>query len=143
MQNDMRDKLKNLIIQSTQKCDSTDCNTCKYWNTNDCGAVRMADHLIANGVIISPLTVGDMIDKWFSHNETVAIWHDKKGENCHYLLWEGMGWDIPNEFKELSFIKFFGTIPESIMDADTINIEVAPYIKPAYEQKLKELSEKK
>lgn len=61
MQNDMRDRLKNLIIQSTQKCDSTDCNTCKYWNTNDCGAVRIADHLIANGVVLPPCKVGDTV----------------------------------------------------------------------------------
>ncbi len=130
MQNDMRDRLIWLLNKSFEK---------EYDKKGLLTAEFTADHLIANGVIIAPLTVGDMIDKWFSHNETVAIWHDKKGENCHYLLWKGMGWDIPNEFKELSFIKFFGTIPESIMDADTINIEVAPYIKPAYEQKLKEM----
>lgn len=130
MQNDMRDRLIDLLYEAEGQVN------------NDYPTVeQIADHLIANGVIISPLTVGDMIDKWFSHNETVAIWHDKKGENCHYLLWKGMGWDIPNEFKELSFIKFFGTVPESIMDADTINVEVAPYIKPACEQKLKELRE--
>jgi hypothetical protein len=57
----MRNRLKDLIIQSTQKCDSTDCNTCKYWNTNDCGAVRIADHLIANGVILPPCKVGDKV----------------------------------------------------------------------------------
>lgn len=129
MQNDMRDRIVEMMQEWGNK------------NNDSFPFESVADHLIANGVTISPLTVGDMVDKWFSHNETVAIWHDKKGENCHYLLWKGMGWDIPNEFKELSFIKFFGTIPESIMDADTINIEVAPYIKPAYEQKLKELSE--
>ena len=48
----MRDRLIELILQSTQKCDSTDCIRCKYWNTNDCGAVRMADHLIKNGVVV-------------------------------------------------------------------------------------------
>lgn len=128
MQNDMRDRLVELLNVAVGDSNITD-NEVKI----------VADYLIANGVTVSPLTVGDMVDKWFSHNETVAIWHDIKGENCHYLLWEGMAWDMPNEFKKLSFIKFFGTIPESIMDADTINIEVTPYIKPAYEQKLKEM----
>lgn len=137
MQNDMRDRLVELLKEAETKVSEVLSKplALEEWLS------IYSDHLIANGVILPPLTVGDMVDKWFSHNETVAIWHDKKGENCHYLLWKGMGWDIPNEFKELSFIKFFGTIPESIMDADTINIEVAPYIKPAYEQKLKELRE--
>lgn len=49
-----REKLIELIIQSSQKCDSTDCNRCKYWNTNDCGAARMADFLLKNGVIVTP-----------------------------------------------------------------------------------------
>ena len=140
MQNDMRDRLVDLIKECHKKENDIMFGENRPLEFDEWTGIY-ADHLIANGVTISPLTVGDMVDKWFSHNETVAIWHDKKGENCHCLLWKGMGWDIPNEFKKLCFIKFFGTIPESIMDADTINIEVAPYIKPAYEQKLKELSE--
>jgi hypothetical protein len=35
-----------------------------------------------------------------------------------------MAWDIPKEYKTCEFVKIFGTIPESITEADTINIEV-------------------
>lgn len=56
-----RERLIELIKQSTQKCDTTDCNRCKYWNTNDCGAARMADILIKNGVIVPPCKVGDTV----------------------------------------------------------------------------------
>lgn len=54
-----RKKLIELIMQSTQKCDSTDCNRCKYWNTNDCGAARMADSVISDGWIRPPCKPGD------------------------------------------------------------------------------------
>lgn len=54
-----KERLIELIIQSTQKCDSTDCNRCKYWNTNDCSAARMADLLLKNGVIVPPCKVGE------------------------------------------------------------------------------------
>ena len=98
MQNDMRDRLVRLLRADMHtECDKhEDCLECPYQNDEDACyehlATMCADHLIANGVILPPLTVGDMVDKWFSHNEIVAIWHDKKGENCHYLLWKGMGY---------------------------------------------------
>ena len=56
-----RERLIELIVQSTQKCDSTDCNGCKYWNTNDCGAARMADYILADGWIRPPCKVGDTV----------------------------------------------------------------------------------
>ncbi len=56
-----RERLIELIVQSTQKCDSTDCNRCKYWNTNDCGAARMADHILSDGWIRPPCKVGDTV----------------------------------------------------------------------------------
>lgn len=58
-----RKKLIELIMQSTQKCASTDCNRCKYWNTNDCGAARMADILIKNGVVVLPCNADEYISK--------------------------------------------------------------------------------
>lgn len=67
----------------------------------------------------------ETVDKFFSHNEVVALWKEEKGEiSYHKLLWRGMAWDIPKEYKTCKFVKIFGTIPESITEADTINIEV-------------------
>lgn len=56
-----RERLIELLVKSTQKCDSTDCNGCKYWNTNDCGAARMADHILSDGWIRPPCKVGDTV----------------------------------------------------------------------------------
>lgn len=56
-----RERLIELLVQSTQKCDSTDCNNCKYWNTNDCGAARMADTILSDGWIRPPCKVGDTV----------------------------------------------------------------------------------
>lgn len=67
----------------------------------------------------------ETVDKFFSHNEVVALWKKEKDEiSYHKLLWRGMAWDIPKEYKTCRFVKIFGTIPESIAEADTINIEV-------------------
>lgn len=70
------------------------------------------------------ISVNDVVGKLFSHNEIVALWRLKKVDNVHYLLWRGMAWDIPREYQSMPFVKVFGTIPESIMQADTINIEI-------------------
>lgn len=56
-----KEKLIELIMQSTQKCDTTDCNRCKYWNTNDCSAARMADNILADGWIRMPCKPGDIV----------------------------------------------------------------------------------
>lgn len=36
-------------------------NLCKYWNTNDCGAARMADTILSDGWIRPPCKVGDTV----------------------------------------------------------------------------------
>ena len=72
-----------------------------------------------------PLTVNEAVDKLFSHNELISLWREIKEETSyHELLWTGMAWDIPDELKSCKFVKIFGTIPESIIQADIINIEV-------------------
>ena len=35
-----------------------------------------------------------------------------------------MAWQIPEEFGNMTFSKIFGVIPETLDQADTINIEV-------------------
>lgn len=68
-----------------------------------------------------------LVDTIISHNEIVALWCEiQSKENGRYseLLWRGMAWDIPEEYKKLAVVRLFGTIPESIWQADTINILV-------------------
>ena len=72
-----------------------------------------------------PITVNEAVDKLFSHNETISLWKEIKEETSyHELVWNGMAWDIPDELKNCRFVKIFGTIPESIIQADNINIEI-------------------
>ena len=73
-----------------------------------------------------PCKVKDIIDTIISHNEIVALWYEEPTEDVKYdkQVWRGMAWDIPNVYKECKFIKIFGTVPESIVEADTINIRI-------------------
>lgn len=61
MRNDMRDRLIELINQdncpSPYMCDER----CKYSHLEQCIGDRLADHLIANGVILPPCKVGDTV----------------------------------------------------------------------------------
>lgn len=86
-------------------------------------------------VIELPCTVSSLIGTIVGTNEVVAIWERRKDSDGRYhaLLWKGMAWDIPEEYLDRVFMKIFGTIPESIMDADTVNIAVTPIIKTAIE----------
>ena len=73
-----------------------------------------------------PYEVKDIIDTIISHNEIVALWIEEETEDVRYdkQIWRGMAWDIPNSYKGCKFIKIFGTVPESIVEADTINIRI-------------------
>ena len=77
-----------------------------------------------------PCKVKDLIDAIISHNEIVGIWERRKNKEGRYhaLLWKGMAWDIPEEYLDRTFLKIFGTVPESITDADTVNIAVTPIL---------------
>lgn len=78
------------------------------------------------------LKVGELPDNLFSYNELIALWYDKPCDKYgSYLLWRGMAWDIPDEYRDLHLIKIKGIMPEHIDEADTINLLVTPYIVPA------------
>ena len=84
-----------------------------------------------------PISVSELVDKLFSHNETIALWEKRKDEiSYHYLLWKGMAWDIPKEYAKCKFVKMFGAISEKIENADVINIEIT---QSEAEEKLREL----
>ena len=87
-----------------------------------------------------PISVSELVDKLFSHNETIALWEKRKDEiSYHYLLWKGMAWDIPKEYAKCKFVKMFGAISEKIENADVINIEIT---QSEAEEKLRELEGK-
>ena len=72
------------------------------------------------------MKVRDIIGPIISHNEIVSIWEVVNSEDgCyHQQLWHGMAHQIPTEYLVKPFSRIFGTIPETISKADTINIEV-------------------
>lgn len=73
------------------------------------------------------MLVKDIIDNIITHNEIIAIWTFDRSEWCHYRQWRGMAWDLQDKRPDLfnsKFVKIFGVIPESIVEADTINIEI-------------------
>lgn len=62
----MRDRLVELIKQANKKCYSTTkCEDCSAVDTgdqpDDCLKYNIADHLLANGVIVPPCKVGDTV----------------------------------------------------------------------------------
>lgn len=67
------------------------------------------------------MKVNRIIDRLISHNEVVAIWVEDTNMTKH-LLWRGMAHEIPKKYRKRKFRRFFGTIPRSIVEADTINI---------------------
>lgn len=65
----------------------------------------------------------DAIDNVFSHNEVLSIWM-KVDEHDSTLMWGGMAWDLPEQYKLVDKWRIFGLIPDSIMYADAINIRI-------------------
>lgn len=65
------------------------------------------------------------VDLIFSHNEIIALWEiDKSDKNYSNRIWKGMAWDIPDKYLDCKNWRIFGTIPESIADADILNIRL-------------------
>ena len=71
------------------------------------------------------MKIREAIDYIFSHNEIVALWViDSKDNHYSNRVWKGMAWDIPDKFLECENWKIFGTIQDSIADADILNIRL-------------------
>ena len=75
---------------------------------------------------LMPCKVADLIDVIISHNERVGIWvkYRNGDERGCALLWKGMAHELPRQHLNSRFVRIFGLIPETIMDADIINIIV-------------------
>lgn len=67
------------------------------------------------------MLVKDLIDNIISHNEVVSIWKPLSTQSSEEI-WHGMAHAIPAHIANLTFKRIFGTIPEHITQADTINI---------------------
>ena len=68
----MRDRLIELISKAREGCTSTSCFQCEYQDKEmpkDCVPRLIADHLLANGIIVPPCKVGDTV---YVVNETVG-----------------------------------------------------------------------
>ena len=65
MQNDMRDRLVGILKQECDGCQNGECSDCPYYlNEEECfdhWCKSKADELIANGVILSPCKIGDIV----------------------------------------------------------------------------------
>lgn len=115
----MRDRLNHLLREKQSIIPIED------YRTRLSVIADLADYLIDNGVIVLPCKVGDMVDKFFSHNTVIALWYDDPTDKrCSHLLWHGMAWDIPEKHMSLPFVKFMGIVAESIDKSDTLNIKV-------------------
>lgn len=70
------------------------------------------------------MTVGDLILlNIVSHNETICIWAPVDSHS-DMTLWHGPFWQCPQKYLDIELDKIFGCIPESIVEADTINIRI-------------------
>ena len=71
-------------------------------------------------------TVEGLIGTLVDSNEIVALWeqttYDDNGVPVIQRIWKGMGHELPYRYLNRTVDRIFGTIPEDIMDADTINI---------------------
>ena len=70
------------------------------------------------------MKVGKMIGRLFHRNEIIALWK-QTDRGFKSLLWRGAAHNIPDEYKGLRVKRFFGTIPESIAQADALNLLLA------------------
>lgn len=90
MQNDMRDRLVELLnfVQCKAECCSAlDGGRCgDLDNLDRCQIEAIADHLIANGVVLPPCKVGDTVYS-FAYPRTDIIVIDKETvEDLHFIV---------------------------------------------------------
>ena len=74
------------------------------------------------------LTIGDLIDIIFSHNEIIELCVDEASIEdpritYHKTIWRGHAHQLPNKYKDYTFLRIFGCISENITKSDTIYIE--------------------
>lgn len=69
-----RDRLLNKLKKAKNGClikESGGCLLCTYRGQADCTLENIADHLLANGIIVPPCKVGDMV--WINYEYSKSI----------------------------------------------------------------------
>ncbi|MBP3342290.1 MAG: hypothetical protein J6K99_07170 [Peptococcaceae bacterium] len=70
----------------------------------------------------------DAIGNIFSHNEIIAIW-EKEDEHHDVIVWRGMAWQLPDEYKNIEKWQIVGVIADKITESDQINININDAVK--------------
>jgi hypothetical protein len=85
MQNDMRDRLVKLL---GNRCCSKQipCEICEYQNFGDCHKYALAEHLIANGVIVPPCKVGQTVYSFAYPRTDIIVIDEETVEDCHFIV---------------------------------------------------------
>jgi hypothetical protein len=100
MQNDMRDRLVKVIMNcETYRQPCTNCK--KDVSCSRCTSEYLADHLIANGVIVPPCKVGDTV---YGFNYTL--------EGTHIIeeTVESIQWEMQTEYIWYDYIELGKTV---------------------------------
>ena len=77
---DQREKLIELLLNNPKakgECYITVCDTdCKYWESDNCYTEMLADHLLANGVVVLPCRCGECeysekygVERWCNEHQ--------------------------------------------------------------------------
>lgn len=73
--------------------------------------------------IAFPAKLDEAIDVLFSHNSVIALWYSPANEGT-VRLWRGEAWALPDEYRNLLIMEFFGAVADTVLESDTINMMV-------------------
>ena len=85
----MRDRLVELISKARAECASTSCFQCEYQDKEmpkDCVPRLIADHLLANGVIVPPYRCGTVVYVVRSQTSNGKNLYMRKERIDHYRM---------------------------------------------------------
>lgn len=86
--------------------------------------VRLEELREFEGLHKSPVTVGDLIGDFFSHNSIISLnieTADEDGESYLLKIWRGEAWKLEQEHPEYlnyKFVRFHEVVPESVLTND-------------------------
>lgn len=88
-----RERLIELISNSTRHCLECGCDvfddSCKYKSEEQCQEKRIADYLLANGVVVLPCKVGD--NAYYINNANEIVETNVGAIRTDFTLDEGIG----------------------------------------------------
>jgi hypothetical protein len=73
-----REKLIEMLMQAKKRCATIRCDECEFEEVEgSCILANMADHLLANGVIVPPVKMGDKLYNKHSLVDDCCYWKVK------------------------------------------------------------------